>query len=575
MLVYGDHERVEEAGAVVAAIGDALHAYRRSAGGLAGHARLVAAFIRLGELAQGLADAERQAAGADIDTPQQRLCAELLLWLARCIGQSWESRFEPVMLAERTAEFAVLAKAGAVVTRQAEGYAHYALYPESYFLAARRSGVRPDTRVIGIRSIGIGLGAMVAAGLGAGPALSLRPFGHPFARALNLSPQLRVAILDGAGAFAIVDEGPGKSGSSFGCVADWLAAQGVPRGRVHYFPGHGGEPGEAASPERRQSWRGATRHFVGFEDLGMRQLLSRYMASLVGPLDRPLQDISGGAWRDLGPEPHPPADRQMEKRKYLAVAREQRWLLKFAGLGEYGMAKLEHGRRLGAQGLMPMPLGLVHGFLVQSWIDGRRLAPDESLPAGLPEQVGRYIGTRARLLPARTRGASVSLLAEMAAVNIAERLGEQYGEMVRARLAAAPALDELVQPVHIDGRLHAWEWVASADGRLIKTDGLDHASGHDLVGCQDVCWDIVGAIVEFQLSGDEAARLVAITADAMDRTPDERLLAAMELCYLGFQVGLWTDAAGRADDAERTRIERLLERYANHATRLLSSAVPA
>jgi hypothetical protein len=37
-------------------------------------------------------------------------------------------------------------------------------------------------------------------------------------------------------------------------------------------------------------------------------------------------------------------------------------------------------------------------------------------------------------------------------------------------------------------------------GRQLKTDALHHHAGHDLVGCQDVAWDIVGVTVELGLS---------------------------------------------------------------------------
>jgi hypothetical protein len=41
-------------------------------------------------------------------------------------------------------------------------------------------------------------------------------------------------------------------------------------------------------------------------------------------------------------------------------------------------------------------------------------------------------------------------------------------------------------------------------GRLLKTDALDHHARHDLVGCQDVPWDIVGVTVELGLSQTDA-----------------------------------------------------------------------
>jgi hypothetical protein len=109
--------------------------------------------------------------------------------------------------------------------------------------------------VIGIRSIGTGLAAVVAAVAGEGSIVfSVRPQGHPFDRRLSLSPSLETAILNGAPEIAIVDEGPGLSGSSFGCVADWLEDRGVPPESIAFFPSHRGTPGPyAMSPSSRMS----------------------------------------------------------------------------------------------------------------------------------------------------------------------------------------------------------------------------------------------------------------------------------------------------------------------------------
>ena len=41
----------------------------------------------------------------------------------------------------------------------------------------------------------------------------------------------------------------------------------------------------------------------------------------------------------------------------------------------------------------------------------------------------------------------------------------------------------------------------------MKTDALDHAFGHDLVGCQDIAWDLAGAAVEFDLDTEERETL--------------------------------------------------------------------
>src|SRR5690606_5152455 len=123
-------------------------------------------------------------------------------------------------------------------------------YPEGYLATARSSGLGAQTCVIGIRSIGTALAALVAAAIGARQAISVRPVGHPFDREIRAAPDL-LAGADMRGDFAVVDEGPGLSGSSFASVAKWLASQGVEKERIHFFPSHGGAPGPASTIDAR------------------------------------------------------------------------------------------------------------------------------------------------------------------------------------------------------------------------------------------------------------------------------------------------------------------------------------
>ena len=123
--------------------------------------------------------------------------------------------------------------------------------------------------------------------------------------------------------------------------------------------------------------------------------------------------------------------------------------------------------------------------------------------------------------------------------------------------------------VDTDNRLHVWEWIATGDGRILKTDALDHSGAHDLVGCQDIAWDVAGACVEFSLTAGERRRLAAIVEREADRELPDDLLTVFEACYLGFQIGLWTNALSVSSSAERDRIANLLERYARRLNGLM------
>src|SRR5690606_26648 len=255
--------------------------------GLSAHARLVGAFITAAELVQSIADDEMASAGGiDVAGDGQEAGKQLLMLLARQVAESWRNHFQPrhPLSPAWKDHLSRLATNKPLRLRQGEGYLHYALYPEGYVDAALRSGLAPETCVIGLRSIGTGLAALVAAGLGAGRFFTLRPVGHPFDRRIVPAKPLARMILAATGPYAIVDEGPGKSGSSFGGVADWLEANGVARQRIHFFPSHPGEPGDQASAGQLGRWRAASRHVSGFSGQQLAEHLSRWLPQLIGAL---------------------------------------------------------------------------------------------------------------------------------------------------------------------------------------------------------------------------------------------------------------------------------------------------
>ncbi len=124
--------------------------------------------------------------------------------------------------------------------RVPEGYAYYALYPETYVAASRLflNGRERGTAVcVGIRSIGTSLSAVVGAtleleGWEVHP-LTLRPRGDPFRRRPVLTRELAHWLERQEQAyFLVIDEGPGLSGSSLCGVADVISELGVPDARI-------------------------------------------------------------------------------------------------------------------------------------------------------------------------------------------------------------------------------------------------------------------------------------------------------------------------------------------------------
>jgi hypothetical protein len=579
MFVWGDQVRLESPHETLGQVWEALQQLARSPAGIECHAALVAVLIEAGELVQGLADARSLEAGCETGSAVEIAAMALLARVASAVRASWESGFaRPGALPEE--EIRALGAAplpGVVRIKRAEGFALYSLYPESYLEAATALTAVQPVRVIGIRSIGAPLAALVASVLRAPPPVTVRPVGDPPCRRVVMSDELAAGLLAdrGSARFAVVDEGPGLSGSSFGAVADFLEDRGVAPDRIHFFASHRGPLARSSSsPRHRRRWVQAARHAVDLGDLLLHaprrpeHRLEHWVADLVGEPEAPLEEISGGRWRSLRyarEADWPPSNLHLERRKFLLRASGGGiWLLKFVGLGREGARKLARARALHAAGFAAGVAGYRHGFLVEHW-----LGDLPSLDRGfgdrdrLVAQVGRYLGFRARRFPAAEpgRGAPLARLLEMARFNAALALGEQLARQLDRWAPALDRLERRVRRIETDNRPHAWEWLLTEDGHLLKTDALDHHAGHDLVGCQDVAWDIVGVAVELGLSRPERDRLCGVVEAESGRLVDPELLALLAPCYLALQLGdrgLATEiVAGCAAEVERLRAAAL------------------
>lgn len=502
MLVYGDHHERLDPASRLAEIARVLAKPALS------HEALTSAFVDLAGVTQGIADADFRQCGHDRRRPAESALLDQLTALARALLHSWErgcagGQAPPLgMLEELPQE---------VEIRLPEGFAFYALRPEAYALAARQSKLSAPPRIIGLRSIGTGLACMAAAALDAPPPFTLRPVGEPFARTLSLAAELADDLLATDVHFVIVDEGPGLSGSSFGAVADWLEDRGVPRSKIAFLPGHSNDLGPQASERHRERWRVAQRPTVALDEPR-----EDWLDPLIGPLTQPLRDISGGAWRSLSPPSEaawPPVDPLWERRKFLAESAGGAWLVKFAGLGRIGETKLQLARRLHDAGFGPEPAGLTGGWLVTRW-------HHETVPARPSiTELSAYLKFRATL-PAPGPGAPPELLLTMIRRNV-PALSQWQPDLSRLQ----------PRPVCTDNRMAAHEWLRLPSGHLLKADALDHHAAHDLIGCQDIAWDVAGAIVEFDLSAAEAGDLIS-TIKA-----DPALIAFYQVAYTAFRIG--------------------------------------
>lgn len=584
-LVFGSRTRRLSPAATFRAVAEGLRGLDTAPAGFDTHARLVELFIETAELAQALVDrvfAQRQGDGP---SAVHEIVTAAATALARAVAASWkgEAGGRHARLADHLDVLALEAWPQEVEANTSEGFAFYALFPEAYLEAARDLPAGA-IEVIGIRSIGLALAALVAAAAQAAPPVTVRPVGHPFQRALSLRGEWRERLSAARGIVAVADEGPGLSGSSFGAVLDALETCGVPETRIHLLPSHAGEPGSQAGDAARRRWRRLPRHIVDFDRLAFQAerpafRFERWFEKEAGAATGSMEEIGGGRWRSLffaGEDRWPPALPWQERRKYRLFTVQGPVLLKFAGLGHYGRGKLAHARRLAQAGFTPAPLAFRHGFLAERWVEdavplpAAGISPDEAVA-----HLGAYLGFRARHFPAdAAAGASTAELAAMLRHNAGAALGAAAlpaAEAAAARLAAGGGAPRRIVT---DNRLHLWEWLRRGDGRLFKTDALDHAAGHDLVGAQDVAWDVAGATVEFSLD-DEARDALAERVGRESGLPfDRERLRALLPAYCAFQLGAAHMARDGAagDPAEAARWERETGRYRLWLERALRAA---
>jgi hypothetical protein len=510
--------------------------------------------IDVGELAQGLLDRELGPGGVEPLSPLGLFVLQLLRAAASIIVKGRPSSEFSTLIAEL--ERKRLPHALSIV--EPEAFTTHAVYPELYARVA--SQVRRDEpiTVVGIRTVGASLGAVVAEAIGARDFVTVRPAGNAAEPELRTSEPFTRFVAKPDRVYAIVDDGPKPSGAGFGAVGDWLEARKVPRRNVLLFPNHTGPLGADTTERHRAFWNECQR-FAAPLDLAS---ASRLVSPTLRP---PALDISGGVWRKIAfahEDEYPPVVPERERRKVLVRRAGKRWLYKFAGLGRYGEAKLERCRALARHGLVPEPKELQHGFLRMEWIEGTRAWPLQATGQGSPARhalldgVTRYIEALGASFPAppTRRGASIAELFAMASHNARELLGDGSHEELRQLKESAGDLDVLVHPRFTDNKMQGWEWLLARDGRVLKCDALDHATDRGLVGPQDLAWDVAGAFVELRLTPLELGQLVERVSRVRDQHALSRKLSTYLVLYLAFRGGELDLAARTAEAQDRSRL---------------------
>jgi hypothetical protein len=460
----------------------------------------------------------------------------------------------------------------AVTVKTPEGFAFYTLYPEQYCVAAHewaddhRWATDRQVAVIGLRSIGTTQSAVVARTLVQRGwevrRLTVRPVGPAFARTVGLPDGHRAAAWS-----IVVDEGPGLSGSSMAAAAEALERAGTAADHISFLPGHGGDPGPAASGGVRTRWAATSRYVAPLASmrwLGMTlpEVLSASTPVVCRtPSDvAELDDLGGGAWRAFTyrhEREWPAVDPAFERAKYRCTLADGRAVLwKFFGADDeraHHLAEVRYGLGWG-----PRPLGRLHGFVATEWIRGTPL--DGSDPERYVADVARYVHDVAGpALAARQRSDGVARLAEMLYWNTSESLGPATADRTRAPSSAAERESRVIRSARFgDGSMQPHGWLLDGDtGRLRKVGGLGHDRDHTMVGAQSIAWDVAGTIVEWRLVGRVRRDFLRAVAAAHPEVLSPTWMRFHELAYAAFRVGQATMSAAASPsgdaDAHRSR----------------------
>ena len=137
-----------------------------------------------------------------------------------------------------------------------------------------------------------------------------------------------------------------------------------------------------------------------------------------------------------------------------------------------------------------------------------------------------------------------------------------------------PVTLKLERPVIADGRMQPHEWIATRDGRLLKTDTGSHGDDHFYPGPTDSAWDLAGAIVEWQMSEQQAAEFLDIYERLSGDHPRSRIPDFI-VAYAVFRCAYCRMAANSMQGTqEAERLEHAAAGYASLLHNLMSAGAP-
>jgi hypothetical protein len=436
-----------------------------------------------------------------------------------------------------------------LVVSPPEGFTYYALHPLDFAHVVEKVSPEPKAcAIVGIRSIGTTLSAMTTASLRiqGRPAsrITVRPTGHPYSRTLEFNGEERTWIRrqsEIGSQFLIVDEGPGRSGSTFLSVAEALCRAGIDRRNITLIGSRAIDPESLCADDAAARWR-------SFQVVATTPSVSSRFHDHVY--------VAGGEWRKLAfeTEQHwPESWTQMERLKFLSP--DRRTLFKFEGAGPMAAEVRQRAFALARAGFSPAVADGGDGFLAYEFLAGRCMGAGDISRAVL-ERIADYLAFRS--FHFSKCSADSSELRSMAEFNVMQEFGVQL---------SLPALESQRCPVLADGRMQPHEWIAGES--IIKTDSIDHGDNHFFPGPCDIAWDVAGTVIEWSLDHD-AIRFLLERLKKLSGTDVSNQLTAYMMAYAVFRLGFCKMAIStELGTSEAVRLHHAYSRYRKVAEKLL------
>lgn len=434
-----------------------------------------------------------------------------------------------------------------------EGFTYYALHPLDFARTAKQFSKQASRfAIIGIRSIGTTLSAIALAALKSegksATRVTVRPNGHPYSRNTEFSVEELRWIADeirNQAHFLVVDEGPGRSGSTFLSVAEALCRLGVPCDRLTIVGSRQFEPEALCGQNAAARWR-------PFRFVAAASSLSERFANWTY--------LGGGDWRShfLGREDEwPESWTQMERFK--AISPNRREFVKFEGMGRLGKEVRQRAFRLAQAGFSPEVSDIGDGFLSCEVVEGEPLRK-KNLSADLLEKIARYCAFRASEFTCDHN--PESQLEQMVVYNVEQEFGRE--------LKFTSDEFSVQGPVIVDGRMQPHEWI-DCGGKVLKADAIAHGDNHFFPGPCSIAWDLAGTVVEWDL-GKNATEFLLSKFRQFSGIDIGKNLHPYLLAYCVFRLGFCKMARSTVlRTPEENRLDLAYRHYRALAAQLINN----